>query len=105
MAADIDFQRFNVAQNDKMPLPGTLASAATIAPLGRFTFITGTVQVATITPPLTGYHELLLCFTNAAPGLFLTSGNIQIAYQPVQNRPILLCYDPATAKYWAGAVV
>lgn len=105
MADDLNFQKLNPTQSDKLILPVTLASAATIAPTTRLTFVTGTTQVATITPPVTGYHELLLCFVTAGPGAFLTSGNIQIAYQPIINRPILLCYDPVSAKYWAAAVV
>lgn len=103
--SDLLVANLGVAQSDKQPLPTTIASAATIAPVNRFTFLTGTVQVQTITPPTSGYCEVILCFTNAAPGLFLTTGNIQIAYQPIQNRPILLCYDPSSAKWWVAAVV
>jgi hypothetical protein len=105
MADDLNFQKLSTVQSNQLPLPFTIASAATIAPTTKFTFVTGTVQVATVTPPVTGYHELTLCFTNGAPGLFLTTGNLQIAYQPVTNRPIDLCYDPSTAKYWVKAVV
>jgi len=103
--SDLNFQEFSTVQSDKQQLPVTLASAATIAPITKLTFITGTVTIATITPPTTGYCELTLCFTNAAPGVFLTSGNIQIAYQPIQNRPIDLCYDPSSAKWWVKAVI
>lgn len=97
--------QFSTVQSAAMPLPVTVASAATIAPTTKLTFVTGTTQVATITPPVSGYHELTLCFTNAAPGAFLTTGNIQTAYQPIQDRPIDLCYDPSSAKYWVKAVV
>ena len=103
--SDLNFQEFSTVQSDKQQLPVTLASAATIAPRTKLTFVTGTVTIATITPPTTGYCELTLCFTNAAPGVFLTSGNIQIAYQPIQNRPIDLCYDPSSAKWWVKAVI
>lgn len=102
---DALFQQLSTVQSDKQPSPPTIASAATIAPTTKMTFVTGTVTIATVTPPVTGYHELTLCFTNAAPGVFLTTGNLQIAYQPIQNRPIDLCYDPATKKYWVKAVV
>jgi hypothetical protein len=81
-----------------------MASAATIAPTTRLTFVTGTVQVATITPPVTGYHELVLIFTDANPGALLTSGNIKTAYTPLQNKSFSLHYDPSTAKYWTEAV-
>lgn len=102
---DLLYQNFSSVQSDKQPLPVTIASAATIAPTTRMTFITGVAQLQTITPPVSGHHELVLVFTNGAPGLFLTTGNIQFAYQPITNRPIALQYDPATAKYWVNAVV
>lgn len=103
--SDLMHQDFGVAQSNLQQSPVTMASAATIVPRTRLTFLTGTVTIANITPPTTGYCEILLCFTNAAPGVFLTTGNIQIAYQPIQNRPILLCYDPSSAKWWVGAVI
>lgn len=102
---DLLSANLSTAQSNQQPLPQTIASAATIAPVNKLTFLTGTVQLATITPPVTGYCEITLCFTNAAPGAFLTTGNIQIAYQPIQNRPIDLCYDPSSAKWWVKAVV
>lgn len=94
--------QFAVNQSDKMPVPNTIASAATVAPTTRITFLTGTVQLATITPPLAGQHQLVFVFTNAAPGAFLTTGNIQRAFTPLQNIPVYLEYDPVTAKYWVG---
>jgi len=84
--------------------PNTIASAATITVTNILTFLTGTVQLATINPPVSGAHMLVLVFTNGAPGQFLTTGNLQVAYQPIQNRPIILFYDPASAKYWVMSV-
>lgn len=103
--SDLNFQNFSTVQDEQQQLPVTLAAAATIAPIAKMTFLTGTVQVATVTPPTSGYVELTLCFTDAAPGLFLTTGNLKTAYQPIQNRPIDICYDPASAKWWVKAVV
>jgi hypothetical protein len=102
-----ELNRYNIAepQNEQNTLPNTVASAGTVAPVHKLTFLTGQVQLATITPPMSGYHQLVLCFTHAAPGAFLTSGNIKTAYQPIQDRPITLHYDPSTAKYWVAAVV
>lgn len=102
-----ELNRFNIAQPQSLvqPAPNTIASATTIAPIHAMTFITGTVQVATITPPVLGYHELALCFTNASPGALLTSGNIKTAYTPIQNRPFRMYYDPSTALYWVQGVV
>lgn len=105
VSLDLLYQNLSTVQSDKQPLPPTIAAAATIAPTTKLTFLTGTTQVATITPPSTGYHELTLCFTDGSPGLFLTSGNLKTAYQPIQNRPIDLCYDPSSNKYWVKAVV
>jgi len=102
--ADLNFQNFNTTQSDKQPYPVTVASAATIVPTTRLTFVTAQVQVGTITPPVSGYHELVLCFTHAAPGALLTNGNILTAYQPIQNRPFTLYYDPSTAKYYVSTV-
>lgn len=105
MAGDLNQGNFAVNQSDQQPFPNTIASAATIAPVQRLTFVTGTVQVATISPPLSGYHDILLCFTDNAPGALLTSGNIKTAYTPITNRPFRLSYDPISAKWWVQAVV
>ena len=102
--SDLLSQQLSTVQSDKQPLPATLASAATIAPTTKLTFITGTVQVATITPFVSGYHELTFIFTNGAPGALLTTGNIHSAYTPIQNQAFTLYYDPSTAKYWRMAV-
>lgn len=104
-SGDLNFQNLSTVQSQQQLMPATIASAATIAPTTKLTFLTGTVQVATITPPVTGYCELTLCFTNASPGAFATSDNIKTAYQPIQNRPIDLCYDPPSLKWWVKAVV
>lgn len=105
MPNDLLFQNLSTAQSNQQPLPPTIASAATIAPTTKLTFLTGTTQLATITPPTSGYCELTLCFTDANPGQFSTGGNIKTAYTPIQNRPIDLCYDPSSAKWWVKAVV
>lgn len=106
--SDLNHQDFDVAQSDQQPNPVTVASAATIVPTTRLTFVTAQVQVANITPPTSGYCEVVLCFTHAAPGAFLTNGAdnpIKTAYQPIQNRPITLHWDPASQFWWVEAVV
>lgn len=102
--SDLLFQNFSTVQSDKQPLPVTMAAAATITPTTFLTFVTGTTQVATITPPVSGCHMLAFIFTNGAPGALLTTGNIQAAYTPIQNQFFLLIYDPSTGKYWRPAV-
>ena len=98
--SDLLFQQLSTVQSDKEPTPPTIASAATISPQTLMTFLTGTVQLATINPPVSGAHMLVLIFTNASPGAFVTTGNIKAAYQPIQNLPVVLFYDPVTALYW-----
>lgn len=99
MPNDLLFQNFSTVQSGLQPKPNTVAAATTIAPSTFLTFVSGTTQVGTITPPVTGQHMLALCFTATTPGTTLTTGNILTAYAPVQNRPVFLVYDPNQAKY------
>lgn len=100
--ADIDFQNLSTVQSQLQPKPISIAGAATIAPTTFMTFITGTgTAIATITPPVTGCHMLCLVFTNATPNTLSAAGNVQRAVTPLQNFPVLLVYDPSSAKYWA----
>lgn len=102
--SDLLHQEIGSVQSDKQQMPKTIASAATIAPTTRLTFLTGTVEVATITAPVTGYHELVLIYTNGSPGNLLTTGNIKTAYTPLQNKSFSLHYNPIDKKYWTEAV-
>jgi hypothetical protein len=101
-----ELNRYNIAepQSEQNAEPNTIASAATIVPSHKFTFVTGTVQVANITPPVAGYHVLTLCFTNGSPGALLTTGNIKSAYTPIQNRPFNVYYVPQENKYYVMSV-
>lgn len=109
ISGDLYTQNFSTVQTQQQQLPNTIAAAATITPIGKLTFITGTTQVANITPPnADAYCEVTLCFTNSGPGAFLTNGTgypIKVAYQPIQNRPIDLCWDPVSNYWWPKAVV
>lgn len=98
--SDLNFQNFSTVQSKAQPLPVTLASAATLVPTTFLTFVSGTVQVASITPPVTGSHMLAFVFTDANPGAFTGAGNIQSTKDPAQNECVLLVYDPSTAKYY-----
>lgn len=102
--SDLAHQNLRSDQSDKQPEVPTIASAATIAPQTRFSLVTGTVAVGTITPPTSGYCEVVLCFTDAAPALLLTTGNILTAYQPIQNRPITFHYYRPTNKWYVATV-
>lgn len=101
--ADLDYANFSTVQSSLQPQPATIAAAATISPTSFLTFVTGTTQVATVTPPVSGVHLLALIFTNAAPGTLLTSGNLLTAVVPTQNIPTMLLYDPIQRKYYAWA--
>lgn len=98
--SDLLFQNLSTVQSNQQPNPATVASAATITPTTFLTFVTGTVQVANITPPTTGCCMIALVFTNANPGAFLDSGNIESTRDPAQNALILLVYNPATAQWY-----
>ena len=99
----LNFQDISTVQSELQQKPATLASAATIAPITFLTFITGTVQIATITPPVPGCHLLITIHTNAAPVDYLTTGNILNAVDPAQNLMNFFVYDPIQAKYYGCA--
>jgi hypothetical protein len=97
---DYLFENLSTVQSDKQPLPPTLASDTTIAPTTRCTYVTGTAQIKTITPPIpNAYHELILIFTDASPGTTLTTGNISQAIVPTTNLPTFLFWNVLTQKY------
>jgi len=101
--SDLNFQQFSTVQSDKQPSPATLASATAITPTTFISFITGTTQIATITPPVTGQHMLVTIHTDVAPVDYLTNGNILNAVDPAQNLPNIFIYDPIQAKYYGFA--
>ena len=98
--SDLNFQNFSTVQSKAQPHPVTLASAATLVPTTFLTFVTGTVQVADITPPVTGSHMLAFVFTDANPGAFTGAGNVHSTKDPAQYECVLLVYDPSTAEYY-----
>ncbi len=100
---DFLFQQLSTVQDGTQPVPNTIASAATIAPTTFVSFITGTTQLVTITPPIAGAHMLVFIFTGAM-GAFSTGGNIGVAADPGQNIATIMIYDPVTNKYWPGAI-
>jgi hypothetical protein len=77
--------------------PGTLASAATIAPTTFLTVLTGNTGVATITPPVLHTHMLALVFAGTAG--VLATGNILTATASVVGQAMLLIYNSSTGKY------
>lgn len=102
--SDLMFQQLSTVQNGNMLQPVRLDSTADLEDSVEtfITFIAGTDAIATIDPPVTGAHMLCLIFTNANPGGVTTGGNINGAVDPDQYAPVLLFYDPVTAKYYGG---
>ena len=99
---DLNFQDISTVANFTQPKPVTIVSAATVAPSTFISFISGTVAVATVTPPVTGAHMLCLIFTTTTPTAFTTTGNIKAVVTPIQNVPVYLVYNPLDTKYYAG---
>jgi hypothetical protein len=100
MAVDqsLAFQQLSTVQNKGMPTPQTIASAATIAPTGFITFVSGAAAVVNITPPIDGQHFLVFIPTGA--WTTTAAGNIVNALAAnVANVPVLAFYNPITAKY------
>lgn len=102
--ADVDFQNLSTVHSRIQPLPVTIASAATVAPSTFLTFISGTVAIATITPPVSGAHLLVFIFTTTTPVAFTTTGNVKLVATPTTNMPMFLVYNPIENKYYPGEV-
>lgn len=106
--SDLNFQDFSTVQSDKELGPQTIASAANIAPKTKFTRLTGTTPVTTITPPVSGYCELTFVWTTGTANGFTSSAaanGIAVTYTTITDRPIDLCYDPRTKLWYPKAVV
>jgi len=101
--SDLNFQNLSSVQSDKQASPLTIASASVIAPTTFLTIITGTTQLVTITPPVSGVHMLAFHFTGAM-GAFSTGGNILTAADPTQDCITLMVYNPVSGKYIPGAL-
>ena len=79
----------------------TIASATTIAPTARITFISGVVSIATITVP-----QALLAtggqITLIPTGIFATTtaGNIALITTAVVSKALIMTYDAVTTKWY-----
>lgn len=91
-----DWAALNPANNSA---PGTLVSAATIAPVTFLTVLTGNTAVVTITPPVLHTHMLALVFAGTAG--VTAAGNILAAKASVVGEAILFVYNSSTGKYVA----
>lgn len=103
--SDALFQNFSTVQSKQQLGPTTIASTTTIAPPSYLTYITGTIDIATITPPVTGICQIALIFTDSSPGNILTTGNVPLGYTTINdNSVITLLYNPWTATWAVQAV-
>lgn len=92
---------FYSAHSEQQLKPATQAAATTVVPTGFLTFLTGTTQVANVTPPnANGMTMIALVFTDANPGAFTGAGNVQSTKDPAQNELVLLVWDPLSAKWY-----
>jgi hypothetical protein len=99
---DLIATQLSTVQSAIQPKPNTIASAATVGPTSFITFISGTVAIATITPPADGQHMLVFIFTTTTPVAFTTTGNVKRVSTPVQNVPVVLLWNPNESKYYPG---
>lgn len=102
VANDLDAADIGTVHGEQNPKPVTIASAATVAPKTFLSFISGTVAIATVTPPVDGAHLLCFIFTTTTPTAFTTTGNIKAVTTPAQNIPTFLVYNPLDGKYYSG---
>ena len=89
--------------NSNIVTPGipALAAAATIAPKRQVTRVTGTVPVATITPPDPYFNgPLFLYSSDATPFTTVTTGNIALATTVTRYQVLTLVYDPGAALWY-----
>lgn len=97
VADSLEFQNYSTVQSKLQAGPKTIASAATIAPSGFLTVLTGNTAVVTITPPMEGLHVLAIQFAGTAG--VTAAGNILTATASIAGQIMLLVYNPNTAKY------
>ena len=98
---DGDFEQMSTVQSNLQPTSTRIAAATTIAPTTFLTFISGTTNITTITPPVSGNHMLVLIPTGATPPSVLTTGNVLVGSTTLaQNVPVILFYDTVAAKYY-----
>jgi hypothetical protein len=96
--SDLDHANLRTVQSNLQPKPLTIVAAATIAPQTFLTVLSGTTEVATITPPATGCHMLAIQ-AGTTTAAFTTSGNIVGLTTASTTQPALFIWNPVTSKY------
>lgn len=97
-------------------IPGTvsklsessIASTTTITPLTDLILVSGTVNVATITPPpiFGGLSSgiLFVVATDAAGFSTVTTGNIALAVALTTGKATMFVYSASQGKWYPGAI-
>jgi hypothetical protein len=96
LSAQGGFDNINVV----FPGADVIAAAATITPKRLLTRITGTVPIATITPPNNYFNGPLYLYTSSASVFTtVTTGNIAVAVTATVNKAMAMIYDPSISKW------
>lgn len=101
----IGMPHFALFGNIVNPISNTIASATTFSPLSYVTFVTGTAQIQNIVIPWPGFEgDIVLIFTNGAPGATLTGGTagiaLALASTPVQNKALTMTYSQINGLWY-----
>jgi hypothetical protein len=79
----------------------TIASAATISPIGNMARITGNTTINTINLPCPGFiGPLMLVNSDSSVGTIGTSGNVALGVTLTRYKLFLFIYDPTAAKWY-----
>lgn len=99
-----NWQLLSSVQDDKMlSVTNITRTSNTIEPLSVLSIISGAGDIDTIVPPIDGYHELSLMFTEDF--IFLVVGGNIILTDDVTvtapiNKIVKVVYNPVTKKYY-----
>ena len=81
-----------------------VASTTTINPPSDFFRITGTTNIATITPPPGNNATVIIVVPTDGTVNTVTTGNIARAAAMPINLAVVFVYSPITAKWYPGAI-
>jgi len=87
------------------PTIAAIASAATINPTDIIHRITGNVTIGTITQPNPYFNGPIIFYnTDAAVGVWDTSGNIALGGTFTRFKNFSFIFDPVTSKWYPSAI-
>lgn len=102
MTSQLDALQFYGIGDPVKPIEVTIAAASQIAPSSQISIVTGTIAVATITPPWPGFAGSLdfVWTTTGTISATVTTGNIAIASTPVLGKTLRMTYLQTTSKWY-----